>query len=409
MFGAVTVWNLASRAKRLELRGHTDAILGAAVSADGTILATAGYDRQILLWSLAKGAVLRTLKEHTDAVLGVSFSPDGKVLASCSADRTVKLWDWHTGRRIATLSGASGELYACDLRRGGLSRAGRRRGSIDPGLACLRGPARPGAVGARARWAHRAAGSVARWQDACVQRRGPQGEALGSSISQAARRAAVADRLGPRSGLQLRRPAAGDRPVRRHDRAGRDRRGQNGSSSCRHRLTRNPRTAPVVAISRKATLDPPNPRGAVRGSKVRLTLSGQGVGQTTALVLPEPGLSATIVPAKSPDANRVQVDLEIAPDARVGVHALGVITPLGVPPLQSFAVSEFPEAAEAEPDDEPARGRLVTPSRHPGRHDPEARRSRSLSVRGPRRAGARLRDDRRGPRLQPRAGSHRAR
>ena len=148
MFGAVTVWDLASRAKRIELRGHTDAIFGAAVSADGTILATAGYDRQILLWSLAKGAVLRTLKEHTDAVLGVSFSPDGKVLASCWADRTVKLWDWRTGRRIATLSGASGELYACDLRRRGLSRAGRRRGSIDPGLACLRGSARPGAVGA---------------------------------------------------------------------------------------------------------------------------------------------------------------------------------------------------------------------------------------------------------------------
>src|SRR5207237_5765359 len=59
-----------------------------------------------------------------------------------------------------------------------------------------------------------------------------------------------------------------------------------------------PALAPVAAISRKATLDPPNPRGAVRGSKVRLTLSGQGVGQTTALVLPESGLSAQLVPAK---------------------------------------------------------------------------------------------------------------
>ena len=243
MFGAVTVWNLASRAKRLELRGHTDAILGAAVSADGTILATAGYDRQILIWSLAKGAVLRTLKEHTDAVLGVSFSPDGKVLASCSADRTVKLWDLHTGRRIATLSGASGELNSVSFAEGGsrVLAAGEDR-------LIQAWPASGARLDLeRSVLAHD--GSIVRLalspdgKSAGVQRRGPQGEALGSSLPQAARRAAVSVRLGAGSGLQLRRPAAGDRPVRRHDRAGRDRRGQNDRRSCRHHLSRNRRHA----------------------------------------------------------------------------------------------------------------------------------------------------------------------
>ncbi len=359
MFGAVTVWNLASRAKRLELRGHTDAILGAAVSADGTTLATAGYDRQILLWSLANGAVLRTLKEHTDAVLGVSFSPDGKVLASCSADRTVKLWDWRTGRRIATLSGASGELYSVTFAEGGsrVLAAGEDR-LIDVWPA-----AGPRLDLERSVFAHD--GPIVRLALS------PDGKMLASSGAD--RRVKLWDlpSLKPCAELPLqpdwaqglafssdgRRLAIGrfDGTIELVETGA-------GKTNVVLQAPAHPQAAPapVVGILRKATLDPPNPRGAVRGSKVRLTLSGQGVGQTTAVVLPEPGMSATIVPAKSPDANRVQVDLEIAHDARVGVHALGVITPLGVPPLRSFAVSEFPEAAEAEPDDEPARGRLVS-------------------------------------------------
>ena len=76
------------------------------------MLATAGYDRQVLIWDLATGKVVRRLKDHSDSVYGLAFSPDGKTLASCAADRTVKLWDWATGRRTVTLSESTGELYA---------------------------------------------------------------------------------------------------------------------------------------------------------------------------------------------------------------------------------------------------------------------------------------------------------
>ncbi len=112
LFGSVTVWEVSRRQKRLDVAGHSDAILAAEVAPGHKMLATAGYDKQVLIWDLVTGKVVRRLKDHSDAVYGLAFSPDGKTLASCAADRTVKLWDWATGRRTVTLSESTGELYA---------------------------------------------------------------------------------------------------------------------------------------------------------------------------------------------------------------------------------------------------------------------------------------------------------
>ncbi len=54
---------------------------------------------------------------------------------------------------------------------------------------------------------------------------------------------------------------------------------------------------------------------------------------------------------QKPDPNRAEVELAIARDARIGLHTLSVITPLGVPAFQTFAVVADPEIAEKEPND----------------------------------------------------------
>ena len=82
-----------------------------------------------------------------------------------------------------------------------------------------------------------------------------------------------------------------------------------------------------------------------------MTLTGHGVGHATTILLPEPGLAATIVPSARPDDNRVEIDLTIARNARVGLHSIGVMTPLGVPGFQTFAVAADPELREQEPND----------------------------------------------------------
>ncbi|MBX6312933.1 MAG: PPC domain-containing protein, partial [Isosphaeraceae bacterium] len=119
-----------------------------------------------------------------------------------------------------------------------------------------------------------------------------------------------------------------------------------------------PAPAPPQLV-RNATLGPPNPRGAVRGTKRRVTLTGNGVGRAEAVVFPEPGVSATILPREKPDPNKLDIEVDIAPEARVGLHRFGVRTPLGTPSFQTFAVSADPEAAEAEPNEDPVRTKIV--------------------------------------------------
>lgn len=87
-----------------KFEGHTDALYALALSPDGALLATGGYDQKIRVWNIGTGSQERSVTGHNGAVFGLSFRPDGKILASASADRTVKLWEVATGKRLDTLS-----------------------------------------------------------------------------------------------------------------------------------------------------------------------------------------------------------------------------------------------------------------------------------------------------------------
>jgi WD40 repeat protein len=73
--------------------GHEAAVYDVALSPDGSMLATASFDKSVKLWSVATGAEIATLKGHTGKVLSVAFSADGRMLLTGSEDKTVKLWD----------------------------------------------------------------------------------------------------------------------------------------------------------------------------------------------------------------------------------------------------------------------------------------------------------------------------
>ena len=110
--GEAVLWNLKTgRRQHTFSEGHRDTLYGAALSPDGAIAATAGYDQRIQLWNTRTGKVLSTLEGHNGPIHGIAFSPDGTVLASAGGDSAVKLWHVGSGQRLDTFGQPTGEQF----------------------------------------------------------------------------------------------------------------------------------------------------------------------------------------------------------------------------------------------------------------------------------------------------------
>jgi WD40 repeat protein len=99
-------------------RGHSDVVVWAAVSPDGSLAATSAADNSVRLWELAEGRELRVFL--TEGPAPVLFSPDGSLLLVSDGDLTVALRDVETGaiaRRLA--GGHTRRLIAADFAASG--------------------------------------------------------------------------------------------------------------------------------------------------------------------------------------------------------------------------------------------------------------------------------------------------
>ncbi len=82
------------------------AIYTVAFSPDGKSILSGSFDQSLKLWNVADGKLIREFKAykektfekgHQEAVLCAAFSPDGTLIASGSLDRTIKIWNVATG------------------------------------------------------------------------------------------------------------------------------------------------------------------------------------------------------------------------------------------------------------------------------------------------------------------------
>jgi WD40 repeat protein len=91
--GTARVWDVATGKCLAVLTGHAGPVYAAAVSPDGSRLATAGADRTVRLWDLDAGKELAAFRRHADAVVAVAFADGGRQTLSADRGGTVKAWD----------------------------------------------------------------------------------------------------------------------------------------------------------------------------------------------------------------------------------------------------------------------------------------------------------------------------
>ena len=64
----------------------------------------------VRVWDLDGGQAPQVLEGHTDRVLGVAVTADGRRAVSAAEDRTVRVWNAEDGKEIATFTGESNML-----------------------------------------------------------------------------------------------------------------------------------------------------------------------------------------------------------------------------------------------------------------------------------------------------------
>lgn len=92
------------------LKGHRFRVSSVAFAPASPILASGGYDSQIILWDLRDGSILHRLTRHTNYVYTLAFSPDGKRLASGGLDKTVRVWNVATGEIEREMQGETAAI-----------------------------------------------------------------------------------------------------------------------------------------------------------------------------------------------------------------------------------------------------------------------------------------------------------
>jgi WD40 repeat protein len=104
---AVRFWDATTGKLLRHFNAETLHIRSLAMTADESLLAVCGDDKEVRLWKAANGQSVRRLPtEHQTGY--VCFSPNGKMLAATTIRNTIHLWDVDGGREIRTITTDAG-------------------------------------------------------------------------------------------------------------------------------------------------------------------------------------------------------------------------------------------------------------------------------------------------------------
>lgn len=102
------------------LTGHGGEVYTGKFHPEGSLLASAGFDRQIYLWNVyGECDNVSVMAGHTGAIVQLCFNPDGDTIFTASTDKTIGVWDTMTGERIKRMKGHTSFVNSVDCARKG--------------------------------------------------------------------------------------------------------------------------------------------------------------------------------------------------------------------------------------------------------------------------------------------------
>ncbi len=90
--------------------GHTGSIECIAITPDGRLAVSGGWDTDVFLWDVDTGVVVQHFAGHQRAVTGVAISADATTVVSSSLDGTARVWDPFSGTCVRIIAPERGPI-----------------------------------------------------------------------------------------------------------------------------------------------------------------------------------------------------------------------------------------------------------------------------------------------------------
>ena len=97
------MWETSSNRNVATLKGNASLVSQVALSADGKVLASGGFDGLVRLWDTSTDRLLTTIHATVGRVLTLALSADGRVLVSGSTEGMVRVWEAQSGTCLRSL------------------------------------------------------------------------------------------------------------------------------------------------------------------------------------------------------------------------------------------------------------------------------------------------------------------